>query len=227
MEASDFHCENLIAASEHPILIDLEALFHPFGKVVSNRAGEIAGSTMFYSAFGVGLLPARFWADGDQPGIDLSGLGSSAGQLSPRAVPRWEHVGTDEMRVIRKRVPMSGSANRPSLNEQEVNALDYAEAIASGFASTYRLLMAHRTALMTVIDRFSQDQVRVIARALTTAATPPRYAPPGSQPTMSIDEQVECEHLREIPAKAAVLNCRPDAPDHLPESSYKRPARPG
>src|SRR5262249_44736564 len=29
LEASDFHCENLIAAGEHPVLIDLEALFHP------------------------------------------------------------------------------------------------------------------------------------------------------------------------------------------------------
>ena len=27
----------------------------------------------------------------------------------------------------------------------------------------------------------------------TGAVTPPRYAPPGSQPTMTIDEQVECE----------------------------------
>ena len=27
----------------------------------------------------------------------------------------------------------------------------------------------------------------------TGCVTPPRYAPPGSQPTMSIDEQVECE----------------------------------
>src|SRR5579862_8999473 len=29
LEATDFHCENLIAAGEHPMLIDLEALFHP------------------------------------------------------------------------------------------------------------------------------------------------------------------------------------------------------
>ncbi len=29
LEATDFHHENLIAAGEHPVLVDLEALFHP------------------------------------------------------------------------------------------------------------------------------------------------------------------------------------------------------
>ena len=29
IEATDFHLENLIAAGEHPVLIDLEAFFHP------------------------------------------------------------------------------------------------------------------------------------------------------------------------------------------------------
>ena len=29
LEATDFHSENLIAAGEHPVLVDLESLFHP------------------------------------------------------------------------------------------------------------------------------------------------------------------------------------------------------
>src|SRR6266849_4245137 len=29
VHATDFHFENLIAAGEHPVLIDLESLFHP------------------------------------------------------------------------------------------------------------------------------------------------------------------------------------------------------
>src|SRR5262249_22139482 len=29
LEATDLHCENLIAAGEHPVLVDLEAIFHP------------------------------------------------------------------------------------------------------------------------------------------------------------------------------------------------------
>ena len=33
----------------------------------------------------------------------------------------------------------------------------------------------------------------ITANLTTGALAPPRYAPPGSQPTMSIDEQVECE----------------------------------
>lgn len=172
LEAADFHCENLIAAGEHPMLVDLEALFHPsFGSLVSNGAEEISGSMLLHSVLGVGLLPTRFWADEEQPGIDLSGLGSAAGQITPRGVPGWERAGTDEMHMIRKRVPMPGSANRPSLNGQEVNVLDYVDAIASGFASMYRLLMEHRSKLIIAINRFSEDEVRVIARATATYGT--------------------------------------------------------
>src|ERR1700722_2459831 len=36
LEASDFHCENLIASGEHPQLIDLEALFHPRAENVTS-----------------------------------------------------------------------------------------------------------------------------------------------------------------------------------------------
>lgn len=47
MEASDFHCENLIAAGEHPVLIDLEALFHPrLSELKPNGAGELAATDL-------------------------------------------------------------------------------------------------------------------------------------------------------------------------------------
>lgn len=37
LEATDFHSENIIAAGEHPMLVDLEALFHPDVEVDSDR----------------------------------------------------------------------------------------------------------------------------------------------------------------------------------------------
>ncbi len=172
LEASDFHCENLIAAGEHPLLVDLEALFHPRPEnVTSGLADEIAGATLGYSVLRVGLLPVRLWANQDHGGVDMSGLGSAAGQLTPHGVPHWESIDTDEMHVVRKRMEMPGSKNRPSLDGREVNALDYAESIAIGFASTYRLLLANRGEMLTLLQRFSQDEVRVIARPTQIYAT--------------------------------------------------------
>jgi type 2 lantibiotic biosynthesis protein LanM len=172
LEASDFHCENLIAAGEHPMLIDLEALFQPRPEnAPSGSADEVAGATLGCSALRVGLLPVRLWANEDDPGVDMSGLGSAAGQLTPHGVPQWERADTDEMHIVRKRVEMPGSKNCPSLNGREVSALNYADSIANGFASTYRLLVAYRGEMLTILRRFSHDEVRVIARPTQTYAT--------------------------------------------------------
>ena len=46
LDATDFHFENLIAAGEHPVLIDLEALFHPreaSGELI--QTGQLAKAT--------------------------------------------------------------------------------------------------------------------------------------------------------------------------------------
>ncbi len=49
-----------------------------------------------------------------------SGLGQIEGQLSPRPLPLWEGAGTDEMRLVHKRVELRGGKNCPRLDGQEV-----------------------------------------------------------------------------------------------------------
>ncbi len=168
LEATDIHAENVLAAGEHPVLLDLEALFHPrIAEVDSRQAGDIASGAANYSVLRAGLLPYRMWADGESEGVDLSGLGAAGGQFSAHAVPRWEAVGTDEMRLIRKRVDMPGEHNRPSLDGVDVDVLAYAGAVRDGFATIYRLLLAHRDELLAdggPLARFASDDVRVIVR---------------------------------------------------------------
>src|ERR1019366_5383455 len=72
LEAADFHFENLIAAGEHPMLLDLEALFHPrVGGQDLRDAQQVAGDLMNYSVLKVGLLPQRAWQDENSAGIDV------------------------------------------------------------------------------------------------------------------------------------------------------------
>jgi class II lanthipeptide synthase len=172
LEATDFHLENLVAAGEHPVLLDLEALFHPHvGGHDSRYAEEIAGSTLIYSVLSVGLLPQRIWSNEEGEGIDLSGLGALAGQLMPHGVPQWDGTGTDEMRLTRKRVVHPGAKNRPSLNGTYVDVLSYSDSIITGFTNIYRLLMKHRAELLSEdspIASFAQDEVRVILRSTRT-----------------------------------------------------------
>jgi type 2 lantibiotic biosynthesis protein LanM len=172
LEATDMHYENLIAAGEHPVLLDLEALFHPHvGGFDPRSAEDVAGATMVYSVLGVGLLPQRMWSNVVGDGIDLSGLGTAPGQLTPHGVPQWEGLGTDEMRLIRKRVAHPGADNRPSLNGSDVNVLAYTESIAAGFSNIYQLLLKHRAELLAPdgpLARFAQDEVRIILRNTRT-----------------------------------------------------------
>jgi type 2 lantibiotic biosynthesis protein LanM len=171
LEAADFHCENLIAAGEHPMLLDLEGLFHPrLDSVDENSVHYLAGSAICYSALRTGLLPQRFRTADGQEEADLSGLGSVAGQMSPRGAPAWAYAGTDEMRLVRKRVELPALNNRPMLRGSEVNAAEYADAIVSGFESVYGNLRAHRNDLLRFCVRFADDEVRVIARGTQTYA---------------------------------------------------------
>ena len=169
LEATDFHFENLIAAGEHPLLVDLEALFHPrTAKIDIRQPYRLALDTMAASVLRVGLLPQQSWANAESDGVDLSGLGGAAGQLTPYGVPQWEKAGTDEMRLTRKQEAMAGGQNRPTLNGTEVNVLDYTEAIVTGFIKIYRLLLKHRSELLSdssPVARFAEDEVRVIVRS--------------------------------------------------------------
>jgi type 2 lantibiotic biosynthesis protein LanM len=171
LEATDFHSENLIAAGEHPMLVDLESLLHPRISGNDSALSDLTEEAIAHSVVRVGLLPDRVWAKADYEGIDLSGLGAAAGQLTPFRKPYWEDAGTDQMRLARRRTPSEGAFNRPTLNGEEVNVLDYTESIVAGFVSIYRLLLKHRDVLLSEdgpLARFAEDEVRVIIRPTRT-----------------------------------------------------------
>ena len=174
LAATDFHHENLIAAGEHPVLIDLETLFHPLTAGTDLTGPEfVADRAMADSVLRIGLLPHRVWGDDESEGVDISGLGAIEGQLTPRGVPSWEAAGTDEMRFTRRRRPIPSAQNRPTLEGARVEVQDHAGDIARGFASVYRLLMEHRDELLAdegPLARFARDEVRVVLRATNTYA---------------------------------------------------------
>lgn len=170
LEAGDFHAENLIAAGEYPMLIDLEALFQPRVSMQASTRQEYPGlETMDRSVLRIGLLPQRLWSTEQGEGVDVSGLGGHSGQLTPMPVPQWAEAGTDLMRIRRERIAMEAGQNRPKLQDQEVNTLEYCDSIIAGFTATYRLLLQHRDELLTdMLPRFVEDEIRCVLRATHT-----------------------------------------------------------
>lgn len=156
LEATDFHAENLIAAGEDPVLVDLETLLHPrFGALRDADAGGYA--MLNHSVIRPGFLPT-----GDRSGIDMSGL---TGQTNAVQVATWQGQGTDELQMVRGEVELEAGKHRPVLQNQPINVQDYAQEIICGFTRAYRLFIEHREEfLQTVLPRFSGDEVRVLLR---------------------------------------------------------------
>lgn len=169
LEATDFHYENLIAAGDQPVLVDLESLFHPRVPTPETRRPDerLANRELARSVLRVGLLPFKVGESDDFAGSDISGVARVAGQQTPHPVIQWQATGTDEMRVVRDRVTMEGGSNRPTLEGEEVEAADFVDEMAAGFAEVYRLLARHRDELLAsggLLARFASAPVRAVLR---------------------------------------------------------------
>jgi type 2 lantibiotic biosynthesis protein LanM len=170
LEATDCHYENLIAAGDQPVVVDLESLFHPRMEIPEPpRPDErLAGRALAESVLRIGLLPFRVGESDEFEGVDLSGVAVVAGQPTPQPVLQWEGIGTDEMRAVRERVAMEGGRNRPALDGHEVEAAEHTDEMAAGFAEVYRLLVHRREELLApggLLSRFADDPVRAVLRA--------------------------------------------------------------
>ena len=170
--ARDMHFENLLAAGEFPVPVDLETLFH--NDVVAEK-DDPAIHAFQLSVMRVLLLPQRIYGSETYEGIDMSGFGAKSGQHLPAGrASSWERVGTDEMRLVRnKTVPVEVVGNRPKLEGQDVEAGEFVEAFVTGFRWVYRLIQQRRDELQArggILDRFGEDEVRFLARATATYA---------------------------------------------------------
>jgi type 2 lantibiotic biosynthesis protein LanM len=167
--AVDCHFQNLIAAGDQPVAVDLESLFHPSMPLAESAPADerLAAEAIGESVLRVGLLPFRVGdAAGGRP--DWSGVASVAGQSAPDQALGWEGSGTDEMRAARKLFTAQGGKNRPSFEGQEADVADYIDPLIGGFEETSRRLAGCGEELLAdggPIAAFAQDPVRVVVRA--------------------------------------------------------------
>ncbi|GAA2898862.1 hypothetical protein GCM10010517_64270 [Streptosporangium fragile] len=170
LDGVDFHYENLIAGGDQPILIDLEAIFHP---EVPRPSGvdwvdeDPAGVALAGSVSRIGLLPVVVWSD-DGEALDMGGVGADAGQTMPFKVVDWARAGTDEMRLVRRQAAFPGSQNRLSVDGRMVNPAHFADELITGFRAAYEAIAADRAGLVEpggLLERFADDEIRVVMRA--------------------------------------------------------------
>ncbi|MCG5444045.1 type 2 lantipeptide synthetase LanM family protein [Micromonospora sp. NIE79] len=170
LRASDMHLENVIAAGEHPAVVDLEATFQQPVPAVRTRRVAVPPEAMDLLedwVLSVGLLPQRLIRqDGDEVlTTEISGLAGGDGQLTPMKVPQWLDTGTDRMRRTRARAELPAALNLAKLNGAAVDPVDYQDELLAGFQACYRLLLAHRDELGAdagPVAAFATDETRVV-----------------------------------------------------------------
>ncbi|WP_432974286.1 type 2 lanthipeptide synthetase LanM family protein [Dactylosporangium sp. CA-233914] len=174
---SDMHLENVIAAGEHPIVVDLEAIFQVPPRATGDQSAPFvlgeAPQVVRDSVLRIGLLPERIITI-DEEGVydaEVSGLAGGGGQLSPGRLLTYVGSGTDEVRVVRDRREMQETQNRVHLNGRPVHALAHTGTLVNGFTECYRIIAARRRDLLAEegpITRFRDDEVRFIPRPTMT-----------------------------------------------------------
>ena len=176
LNAGDFHFENIIASGEHPVLVDLETLFHPRVTDGNGSSPELRLPELLQrSVLGPGLLPNRSNNNPEkEEGVDLSGLSPVAGQETWKPVLGVEKSGTDEMHFAYGMGTFPETHHHPSLTDgRELSAADYTDEIRDGFVRCYRLLMENRSELLDdsgPIQAFAGAEIRVVFRATLSYA---------------------------------------------------------
>lgn len=174
--ATDFHNENVIACGEHPVLVDLESLFHPelrkeeWAGSVSD-ADAVAADVISNSVIRTGMLPNARLGDKGLPGYDISGLGGHPGQRYPRLVPVWLNHGTDEMRIDFEYAMIEPRSNLPFTTDSEFPLSDFVGDVVTGFGEFYDFLICHKDRIRTdcmPFKRMASLPVRFIVRPTQT-----------------------------------------------------------
>jgi type 2 lantibiotic biosynthesis protein LanM len=167
---SDCHSENLIAAGDHPVLVDLETLMQHRVRRPQSETGEeamrLAAQSVTDSVLRTGLLPS--WRKGDDGrSYDASGFGGAADQPTGFRFPIWRHVNTDRMALVYREGRTPPRTNNPTFDGEPLTPQAFADDVAAGFDEMYRCLLAHRDRLLAddgPLADFRARPVRFVVR---------------------------------------------------------------
>ncbi len=205
LRGSDLHMENVIATRRGPVLIDLEMLLQPVAKVASAStpalpSGEpVAAAASATGADGESCLTTGFVTMVESNGgevFDVGGLRGTGAGTAALAGRIWHDLDSDAIRFtedatfttrVRNAIRFDGATQAPDA---------FAADLLDGFNATYRLLVAHRSALLAAdgpLKAFAGTPVRVLPRPTTQYASliyllsRPRYQKDGCRWSTAFD----------------------------------------
>jgi type 2 lantibiotic biosynthesis protein LanM len=140
--ATDMHQENMIAAGDHPVPIDLEMILQattdtdtvrdPESQAV-DAAMEIIGNSVMM----VGLLPAY----GRSPDNDVFAFGGMTADWNSKIKLKWDNINSDEMRPVKSKEVAKTNPNLPHVRGRYAKFADQIDDFILGFEDYAKFLL--------------------------------------------------------------------------------------
>lgn len=177
--ASDLHDENLLAAGEHPCVIDTEMMLRPGAGTGNDSLEHRLINHVEVSVASTMLVPnVRPESPID---VIMAGVGVGGEQVSGKLKKTViQDGGTDAVRLSWEPVVYRHKENVPRLGEEKLASVRYYRDIVTGYTDALGAVR-QRKAIEDVLDRYADLPVRCLIRSTMVygrfldAATQPRY----------------------------------------------------
>jgi type 2 lantibiotic biosynthesis protein LanM len=166
--ANDMHQENMIAAGDHPVPIDLETILQSTteeheGSDPEAQASDLAMEKLAGSVMMVGLLPAY----GRTPDNNVFAMGGMTADWNSKIIIKWENINSDEMRPTRSKEASTTNPNLPHVDGRYARLADHIDDLVSGFEDYAKFLrrQSKDSKFGDIYEGFAGLPVRKVVRA--------------------------------------------------------------
>ena len=140
--ATDMHQENMIAAGEHPVPIDLETILQAAAdehkaKEPEEQAFDAATEIVANSVMMVGLLPAY----GRSPDNNVFAIGGMTADWNSKTKLKWNNINSDEMRPAKSKEVGKTTPNLPHVDGRYAKFGDHIDDFIAGFEDYAKFLL--------------------------------------------------------------------------------------
>ena len=139
--ATDMHQENMIAAGDHPVPIDLEMILQASdeeqkGQEPEQQAFHAATGILANSVMTVGLLPAY----GRSPDNKVFAIGGLTANWNSTTKLKWNDINSDAMRPAKFNDAGATNPNLPHVNGRYAKLGDHVDSFVAGFEDYAKFL---------------------------------------------------------------------------------------
>src|SRR5262245_12673833 len=140
--ANDMHQENMIAAGDHPVPIDLETILQSTaeGQEAASPAAQTcdaATDKLVNSVMMVGLLPAY----GRSPDNKVFAIGGMTADWNSKIKIVWDNINSDAMRPKKSKETGRANPNLPHIDGRYARFADHVDDFVSGFEAYAKFLL--------------------------------------------------------------------------------------